>query len=438
MKNKTNIATILIDPNHPGHLAAKQSILKRLKKDTVEVSPLPGKPVTSACWVPKNCVISSDGQPDILRKYTHLKLDGISFGAHVIAAAYQWGRYAEPGEQVLHDCDRKCCRNPQHLRIGSGKENVADAIERRLMIPGFKCALQGEKSGRAKLSNRDAAELKWLGGNTAFWFHPAIADHHSEDEALAIFFHCTVAVVKRTKRVESWTNVEPVRPQKLPDAKSVPPNAIPAPPDSEGPMAKFVEEIRVGYMKSADKKHYVSNAAKQYSCSGTTIRDILKGKTYSQIRPELTPVDFSKVGNIEFPVRTVQAIRATRDANPHVKGLLAAMARHFDCNLTHVGHIADRLYRSDVPDDPSAAIPLRELPFKILIQRGANHRLSKLTDNQVVEILRALHAGEKVRKLAMKYKVSIQTIYKIRDGKSYPLAQARFRAERAESGESNA
>jgi Mor family transcriptional regulator len=200
-------------------------------------------------------------------------------------------------------------------------------------------------------------------------------------------------------------------------------------------MAKHVEEIRVGYQESQDKQHYVSNAAKQYDCSSTTIRDILKRKTYPQIRPDLPAVDFSKVGNLKFPDCTIQAIRATCDANPTVQGLKAALARHFGCNETHVYQISIRLMRPGVPDDPSAAIPLDQLPFKALTQHGSDHPLSKVTTERVLEILRALKAGVRVVVLALKYKISIQRIYAIRKGKAYPEAQALFRAEQAGAGE---
>lgn len=48
--------------------------------------------------------------------------------AHRFALALRLGKW--PGDYVLHRCDNPCCCNPDHLREGTQKENIAD-MDRR-------------------------------------------------------------------------------------------------------------------------------------------------------------------------------------------------------------------------------------------------------------------------------------------------------------------
>ena len=417
-------------------LTNREALRLHLKAGTDEIPPRPGTPVTGPCWVPKHCILSHEGQWDIDNIYVPIRFNRIQYTGHVWAAYVKTGRFPDEGEQVCHSCDRKPCCNPDHVRIGTGKENIKEAMERGLMDPKFP-ARQGEKHPCAKLSDQDASEIKWLSRNIPLWYNHALSEHHTADEVLAILYGCTVAVIKRTKRLESWKNVTPIRPEKLPDAISVPPNAVPPPPDSDGPMKKHVEPILLAYRESTNKKHFVRDTAKMYGCTTTTIRDILNRENYKEIRPDIPPADLSKGGNKTLTDRQVQEIRATSDSYTFGrKGLQAALARHFGCTKTHIGKIIARLYRSNVPDDPSAAIPLEKLVFKELTQRGSKHRRAKLTEDQAVEILRAVNAGEKVASLALKYPVTEPVIYKIRNGKGYPVAQALYLKEK--SGNNNA
>jgi len=397
--------------------------------------------VCDDCWVPLTCIIHEKGIRDIDNRYTIMYYDNVAYPAHQLAAFSVFGRFPGLGEQVLHRCDRKCCCCPRHVRLGTGRENTLEAIIRGLFTPTFPSgSSKGEKNGRAILSDDEAAWIKWLLANKTVWFTSALREHHSAEEALAIHFRVTVAVIRRTKRRESWAHVGPVRPESLPDEISVPADAKPLVAHGQGLIgAANVKTILLAYPASSDKHHFVRNTAAQYGVSTNTIRAILSRKIYKHVHPEIPPVDFSKVGNILYSTTIVQSVRATWSAyEGSKKGLIAALARRFHCTLTHIIKLISRHYRPDIPDDPSAAIPLGELQFKDLTQHGSKHPRAKLSEDQALEILRALNAGTKVAFLAKKYGVSEPVIYKIRRGEGYPVAQARFRAEQAHSGEAQA
>lgn len=57
------------------------------------------------------------------------------------------------GMLVLHSCDNPQCVNPSHLRVGTKKENMQDAIERKL-------APTGEKSPKSKLTTLDVVAIR--------------------------------------------------------------------------------------------------------------------------------------------------------------------------------------------------------------------------------------------------------------------------------------
>jgi len=66
--------------------------------------------------------------------YGLLEQSGRNWRAHRFAYTLAKGEIPE-GKMVLHSCDNRVCCNPDHLRIGTAKDNWRDAIERERLHP---------------------------------------------------------------------------------------------------------------------------------------------------------------------------------------------------------------------------------------------------------------------------------------------------------------
>ncbi len=60
---------------------------------------------------------------------------------------------------VLHRCDNRQCVRPDHLFLGSKKDNSADMVNKGRCVSH---GPSGEKHGQAKLKNSEIAEIKEL------------------------------------------------------------------------------------------------------------------------------------------------------------------------------------------------------------------------------------------------------------------------------------
>ncbi len=61
------------------------------------------------------------------------------------------------GLQILHRCDNRACVNPDHLFLGTQRDNMRDMVAKGRQ--GDK-ARQGTANGRSKLSPEDVAEIR--------------------------------------------------------------------------------------------------------------------------------------------------------------------------------------------------------------------------------------------------------------------------------------
>lgn len=98
----------------------------------------------------------ADGANGWTPRYGVFVFRGTTQQAHRFAWELFNGPIAD-GLVVRHRCDNGLCVRPDHLELGTQKENVADAWGRGRMTPK-----QGQDHGMAKLSLDDVVEIRAL------------------------------------------------------------------------------------------------------------------------------------------------------------------------------------------------------------------------------------------------------------------------------------
>lgn len=97
-----------------------------------------------SCWVWTGAVDT--------RGYGHVRINGKTMRVHRLVYELALGEIPKMqghhGAVVMHTCDNRLCCNPEHLRLGTHADNMADmkAKGRRKRLGS------GESNGRAKLT----------------------------------------------------------------------------------------------------------------------------------------------------------------------------------------------------------------------------------------------------------------------------------------------
>ncbi|MDF1659127.1 MAG: hypothetical protein P1U58_16035 [Verrucomicrobiales bacterium] len=176
-----------------------------------------------------------------------------------------------------------------------------------------------------------------------------------------------------------------------------------------------VAEIRWRYFiaRNCDRRRIKRHLRKQFKISKATLENILGRKTFKNVAPEIPVIKERGHGMAILSDAEVQSIRATWDAFPDLqkKGLASALERLFPVSHQSIDRIVAREQRESVPDDPSKALRLDEIPLKQLHQRGEAHHSCKLSDDDVREI-RRLRAEENLtyQKIAERFNVTKENI----------------------------
>ena len=91
-----------------------------------------------------------------LRSYGYFWMDGRFHYAH--RAAYLVTKGDIPsGMLVLHSCDNPICVRPDHLFLGTQKENMQDALRKGRLV-----SFKGEKNGDSRLKEKDVLRIRRL------------------------------------------------------------------------------------------------------------------------------------------------------------------------------------------------------------------------------------------------------------------------------------
>lgn len=104
---------------------------------------------SEGCWEWPQDKLSGDG-------YGRLTLKGRSTRAHRFA----WETWVGPlgsEELLLHSCDNRRCINPEHLRVGTYKDNVDDMFQR-----GRANKARGEGHGNTSLTRAEVEHIREL------------------------------------------------------------------------------------------------------------------------------------------------------------------------------------------------------------------------------------------------------------------------------------
>lgn len=123
------------------------------------------KTCESGCWEWRGGSFDKDG-------YGVFHVNGQNRRVHRIAFAND-GIYRELTECVLHACDNMKCVNPDHLRIGTQAENIADKVARDRCAHGDRHPFRkhpelikrGSAHGNAKLNESRVVEIFSLWSN---------------------------------------------------------------------------------------------------------------------------------------------------------------------------------------------------------------------------------------------------------------------------------
>lgn len=78
-----------------------------------------------------------------------------SMSAHRVSYELKYGEIPE-GMEVCHKCDNPCCVNPDHLFLGTRKDNIDDR-ERK----GRNVIFTGEEQPRSKLTKKAVKDARW-------------------------------------------------------------------------------------------------------------------------------------------------------------------------------------------------------------------------------------------------------------------------------------
>jgi hypothetical protein len=104
------------------------------------------KKTDSGCWVRTSSLMP--------KGYSTIKLNGKTRYAHRISYEHFVGPIPD-GMCICHSCDNPSCVNPQHLFLGTQKDNLADMTNK-----GRRNGPRGRNHPRATITGQIAAKIK--------------------------------------------------------------------------------------------------------------------------------------------------------------------------------------------------------------------------------------------------------------------------------------
>jgi hypothetical protein len=90
--------------------------------------------------------------------YGAIKINGRTWQTHRLVCLMAYGEIPQ-GQFVCHKCDNRRCVRPDHLFLGTARDNVADMHAKGRFIP-----VRGERTGSSKLTDDKVREIRTLSG----------------------------------------------------------------------------------------------------------------------------------------------------------------------------------------------------------------------------------------------------------------------------------
>ena len=187
-------------------------------------------------------------------------------GLHRYVAAARYGAIP-PGQVVRHACDRRRCVNPDHLLLGTQKDNMQDRAQRG----GFVNAPRGSRSHKAKLHEGD---IRVIRKRLAAKEHP---------KAVAAAYGVTPTTIRYIRDGRAWAHVpdaeregERAREVAVADRHKMRPRG------SAHPGSKLTEELVKEIRSSRGTATHRELGAK-FGVSERTIRKVLSGGSWVHV-----------------------------------------------------------------------------------------------------------------------------------------------------------
>ena len=132
----------------------------------------------TGCWNWSGCTNS--------KHYGQVRRNGRKVGAHRVFYEHHVGKVPK-GFLILHRCDNPKCVNPEHLFLGTAKDNMDDMFDK-----GRENKLHGEQHARSKLTNDQVLAIRK--DTRAQW-------------QIAIDYKVSQITVSSIKRLATWKHL---------------------------------------------------------------------------------------------------------------------------------------------------------------------------------------------------------------------------------------
>jgi hypothetical protein len=133
------------------------------------------------CWLWRGMVVPTG--------YGMVRFERKMYPAHRLAWKFFRGEIA-PGLVVCHKCDVRACVNPDHLFLGTMKDNIQDMKEKGR-------SPHGDQHSRSKLTEKNVRRIKTM-----------LAEGHMRVSEIARAFGVTHATIDCINRGTSWRHVK--------------------------------------------------------------------------------------------------------------------------------------------------------------------------------------------------------------------------------------